>query len=77
MSADDDCVPQQHASLALRVEECLCRSNELSLDILEKETDMAVRCEPDHCGLEVLQERQDHQEVRGPSPGQRLQLRLK
>lgn len=43
------------------------RSSELSLDILEKETDMAVRCEPDHCGLELLQERQDQQEVRGPS----------
>lgn len=46
----------------------MCRSNELSLDILEKETDMAVRCEPDHCGLEVLQERQDHQEVRRTIP---------
>lgn len=45
----------------------MCRSNELSLDILEKETDMALRCEPDHCGLELLQERQDHQEVRGRS----------
>ena len=57
----------QHASLALRVEECLCCSKELSLDILEKETDMAVQCEPDRCGLEALQETQDHLEVRGES----------
>ncbi|XP_059215933.1 spectrin beta chain, non-erythrocytic 5 [Centropristis striata] len=53
----------KHASLAVHVEECLCCSKELSLDILEKETDMAVQCEPDRCGLEVLQERQDHLEI--------------
>ncbi|XP_076599688.1 uncharacterized protein mymx isoform X3 [Chaetodon auriga] len=53
----------KHASLAVRVEECLCCSKELSLDILEKETDMAVQCEPDRCGLEALQERQDHLEI--------------
>ncbi|XP_056291515.1 uncharacterized protein LOC130207098 isoform X3 [Pseudoliparis swirei] len=53
----------KHASLAVHVEECLCRSKELGLDILEKETDMAVQCEPDHCGLEALQEKQDHLEI--------------
>ncbi|KAG7999958.1 Spectrin beta chain [Nibea albiflora] len=53
----------QRASLAVRVEECLCCSKELSLDILEKETDMAVQCEPDRCGLEALQEMQDHLEI--------------
>uniref|UniRef100_A0A671VLS9 Uncharacterized LOC115596860 n=1 Tax=Sparus aurata TaxID=8175 RepID=A0A671VLS9_SPAAU len=53
----------KHASLAVRVEECLCCSKELSLDILEKETDMAVQCEPDRCGLEALQEKQDHLEI--------------
>ncbi|XP_019115609.2 uncharacterized protein mymx isoform X2 [Larimichthys crocea] len=53
----------KHASLAVRVEECLCCSKELSLDILEKETDMAVQCEPDRCGLETLQEMQDHLEI--------------
>ncbi|XP_041803637.1 uncharacterized protein LOC121613964 isoform X2 [Chelmon rostratus] len=53
----------KHASLAVRVEECLSCSKELSLDILEKETDMAVQCEPDRCGLEALQERQDHLEI--------------
>ncbi|XP_050932499.1 spectrin beta chain, non-erythrocytic 5 isoform X6 [Lates calcarifer] len=53
----------KHASLAVRVEECLCYSKELSLDILERETDMAVQCEPDRCGLEALQEKQDHLEI--------------
>ncbi|XP_029306060.1 uncharacterized protein mymx [Cottoperca gobio] len=53
----------KHASLAVHVEECLCCSKELSLDILEKETDMAVQCEPDRCGLEALQEKQDHLEI--------------
>ncbi|CAK6951789.1 uncharacterized protein LOC122997103 isoform X4 [Scomber scombrus] len=53
----------KHARLAVRVEECLCCSKELSLDILEKETDMAVQCEPDRCGLEALQEKQDHLEI--------------
>ncbi|XP_026211055.1 uncharacterized protein LOC113158924 isoform X3 [Anabas testudineus] len=54
---------RDHASLAVRMEECLCRSKELGLDILEKETDMAVQCEPDRCGLEALQEKQDHLEI--------------
>ncbi|KAK2824073.1 hypothetical protein Q5P01_021248 [Channa striata] len=53
----------EHASLAVRVEECLCCSKELSLDIQEEEKDMAVQCEPDHCGLEALQEKQDHLET--------------
>ncbi|KAG7230068.1 hypothetical protein INR49_009788 [Caranx melampygus] len=53
----------KHASLAVRVEECLCCSKELTLDILERETDMAVQCEPDRCGLEALQEKQDHLET--------------
>lgn len=57
--------PRQHARLAVRVEEHLCWSKELSLDMLERETDMAVQCEPDHCGLEALREKQDHLEVRG------------
>ncbi|XP_061601923.1 spectrin beta chain, non-erythrocytic 5 isoform X6 [Cololabis saira] len=56
-------IMSKHASLAVRVVECLCRSKELSLDILEKETDMAMQCEPDRCGLEALQERQDHLET--------------
>lgn len=57
--------PHQHAGLLVRVEECVCRCNELSLDILERETDMAVQCEPDRCGLRALEEKRDHLEVRG------------
>ncbi|XP_042078820.1 spectrin beta chain, non-erythrocytic 5 isoform X6 [Haplochromis burtoni] len=53
----------KHASLAVRVEECVCFSKDLSLDILEKETDMAIQCEPDRCGLEALREEQDHLEI--------------
>ncbi|KAJ0066727.1 hypothetical protein NL108_002298 [Boleophthalmus pectinirostris] len=53
----------KHASLAVRVEESLCRSKDLSLDILERETDMAVQCEPDRCGLDALWEEQDHLEM--------------
>nr|XP_020456860.1 uncharacterized protein LOC109960822 [Monopterus albus] len=52
-----------HAGVAVHVEECLCCSKELSLDILEKETDMAIQCEPDRCGLEALQEKLDHLEI--------------
>ncbi|KAF1375940.1 hypothetical protein PFLUV_G00225410 [Perca fluviatilis] len=53
----------KHASLAVHVEECLCCSKELGLDILEKETDMAIQCEPDRCGLGALQEKQGHLEI--------------
>ncbi|XP_047207106.1 uncharacterized protein LOC124858867 isoform X3 [Girardinichthys multiradiatus] len=53
----------KHASIAVRVEECLCNSKELSLDILEKETDMAVQCEPDHCCFEPLWDRLGHLET--------------
>ncbi|MEQ2236110.1 hypothetical protein ILYODFUR_009095, partial [Ilyodon furcidens] len=53
----------KHASIAVRVEECLCSSKELNLDILEKETDMAVQCEPDHCCFEPLWDRLGHLET--------------
>ncbi|KAF0027284.1 hypothetical protein F2P81_020025 [Scophthalmus maximus] len=53
----------KHAGLAVRVEECLSCSKELGLDVLERETDMAIQCEPDRCGLESLQEKQDHLEI--------------
>ncbi|KAK7902211.1 hypothetical protein WMY93_018980 [Mugilogobius chulae] len=54
---------EAHASVAVRVEESLCRSKDLGLDILEKETDMAVQCEPERCGLDTLWEEQDHLEI--------------
>ncbi|XP_051936357.1 uncharacterized protein LOC127610357 isoform X5 [Hippocampus zosterae] len=47
----------KQARLSVCLEECLCCCNDLNLDVLEKETDMAVQCEPDHCDLETLQER--------------------
>ncbi|KAM6956309.1 uncharacterized protein mymx [Aplochiton taeniatus] len=53
----------RHVSLAVRVEECLSCSRELGVDILEREADMAVKCEPDRCGLEALQEQQDRLEI--------------
>ena len=55
--------PSQHARVAVRVEECLCCSKELNMAVLERETDMAVRCEPERCGLEELEEQQDQLEV--------------
>ncbi|XP_053732036.1 uncharacterized protein LOC128765358 isoform X3 [Synchiropus splendidus] len=53
----------KHSRLAVCVEECLCCSKELCLDILEQETDMAIQCEPDRCGLEALEEKQGHLEA--------------
>ncbi|XP_027862541.1 uncharacterized protein mymx isoform X6 [Xiphophorus couchianus] len=53
----------KHVSLAVRVEEGLCSSKELSLEILEKETDMAVQCEPDRCGFGPLRDRLGHLEI--------------
>ncbi|KAM9364941.1 uncharacterized protein mymx [Pholidichthys leucotaenia] len=53
----------KHAGLAVHVEECLSFSKDLGLDILEKETEMAIQCEPDSCGLGALQEEQDHLEI--------------
>ena len=35
------------------------------MDVLERETDLAVRCEPESCGLEELEEQQDQLEVMG------------
>lgn len=46
------------------MEESLSQSKELSLDVLERETDMAVQCEPERCGIEALQAKQDQLEVR-------------
>ncbi|XP_077351630.1 uncharacterized protein mymx isoform X2 [Festucalex cinctus] len=53
----------KQARLSVCMEECLCCCNELNLDILEKETDMAVQCEPDHCDFETLQERNTHLKI--------------
>ncbi|XP_071247348.1 uncharacterized protein [Salvelinus alpinus] len=54
---------RQLAVLSVRVEDSLCCSRELNLDLLQREKDMAMRCEPERCGLEGLEEQQDHLEV--------------
>ncbi|XP_045069855.1 uncharacterized protein LOC121561532 [Coregonus clupeaformis] len=53
----------QLAVLSVRVEDCLCCSRELNLDLLQRETDMALCCEQDDSGLEGLEEQQHHLEV--------------
>ncbi|XP_051945498.1 uncharacterized protein LOC127617567 [Xyrauchen texanus] len=53
----------RHSMLSVRVEQCLQRCAELTEDVLEMESEMAVRCEPDRCGLDRLQEYQDKLEA--------------
>ncbi|XP_067278657.1 spectrin beta chain, non-erythrocytic 1 isoform X6 [Pseudorasbora parva] len=53
----------RHAMVSVRVEQCLRRCAELAVDVLEMESEMAVRCEPDRCGLDGLQEYQDQLEA--------------
>ncbi|XP_043111256.1 spectrin alpha chain isoform X3 [Puntigrus tetrazona] len=53
----------RHAAVSARVEQCLQRCAELAVDVLEVESEMAVRCEPDRCGLDELQEYQDQLET--------------
>ncbi|XP_052006595.1 uncharacterized protein LOC127660426 isoform X1 [Xyrauchen texanus] len=52
----------RHSMLSARVEQCLQRCAELAVDVLEMESEIAVRCEPDRCGLDRLQEDQDQLE---------------
>lgn len=53
----------QHSEFSARIRRCLQRCAELAVDVLEMESEMAVRCEPDRCGLDRLQETQDQLEV--------------
>ncbi|XP_056616433.1 uncharacterized protein LOC130431430 isoform X2 [Triplophysa dalaica] len=53
----------RHSEFSARVERCLQRCAELAADVLEMESEMAVRCEPDRCGLDRLQETQDQLEA--------------
>ncbi|XP_067091847.1 uncharacterized protein [Osmerus mordax] len=53
----------RHAGVALRVQERVASSRELGEAVLQREADMVVKCEPDHCGLEGLQEEQHQQEI--------------
>ncbi|XP_049337198.1 spectrin beta chain, non-erythrocytic 1 isoform X7 [Astyanax mexicanus] len=62
----DHCIREllkRHSTIAIRVEECLQHCAELAIDILEMENKMAVRCEPERCGLASLQEQQDQLKV--------------
>ncbi len=54
----------QLSTLTLRINQHLCRCAELSMDLLDIETDMAVLCDSDLSGLEGLQEQQDDLKVR-------------
>ncbi|KAF4107368.1 uncharacterized protein si:dkey-238i5.2 isoform X2 [Onychostoma macrolepis] len=51
------------STLTLRINQHLCRCAELSMDLLDIETDMAVLCDSDLSGLEGLQEQQDDLEA--------------
>ncbi|XP_016094648.1 uncharacterized protein [Sinocyclocheilus grahami] len=51
------------STLTLRINQHLCSCAELSMDLLDIETDMAVLCDPDLSGLEGLQEQQDDLEA--------------
>ncbi|XP_036429503.1 spectrin beta chain, erythrocytic isoform X2 [Colossoma macropomum] len=53
----------RHSTVAAQVEQCLQRCAELTVDVLEMEREMAVRCEPERCGLDGLQEQQDQLET--------------
>ncbi|XP_067288048.1 interaptin isoform X2 [Pseudorasbora parva] len=51
------------STLTLRINQHLCRCAELSMDLLDIETDMAVLCDSDLSGLEGIQEQQDDLEA--------------
>ncbi|XP_056591231.1 uncharacterized protein si:dkey-238i5.2 isoform X2 [Triplophysa dalaica] len=51
------------STLTLRINQHLSRCAELSMDLLDIETDMAVLCDPDLSGLDGLQEQQDDLEA--------------
>ncbi|KTF94671.1 hypothetical protein cypCar_00005729, partial [Cyprinus carpio] len=51
------------STLTLRINQHLCRCAELSMDLLDIETDMTVLCDSDLSGLEGLQEQQDDLEA--------------
>ncbi|XP_056324135.1 uncharacterized protein si:dkey-238i5.2 [Danio aesculapii] len=51
------------STLTLRTNQHVCRCAELSMDILDTETDMAMLCDSEISGLEGLQEQQDDLEA--------------
>ncbi|KAM9491041.1 uncharacterized protein ACWYII_003445 isoform 3-T3 [Salvelinus alpinus] len=61
-SQDTQELLSQLSTLTLHINQLLSRCAEFSMDILDTETDMAVRCEPYSSELEGLQEQQDELE---------------
>ncbi|XP_055762386.1 uncharacterized protein LOC129839132 [Salvelinus fontinalis] len=61
-SQDTQELLSQHSTVTLRINQLLSRCAEFSMDVLDTETDMAVRCEPYSSELEGLQEQQDELE---------------
>ncbi|XP_064821369.1 uncharacterized protein LOC135539421 isoform X1 [Oncorhynchus masou masou] len=61
-SQDTQELMSQHSTLTLRINQLLSRCAEFSMDLLDTETDMAVRCEPYSSELKGLQEQQDELE---------------
>ncbi|KAM4603437.1 uncharacterized protein ACJ7VT_018153 [Polymixia lowei] len=53
----------KNPTLTLRINGLLSRCAELSMDVLDSETDMVVRCEPGASDLDDLQEQQDKLEL--------------
>ena len=56
----------QHATVSVRVEQRQQRAAELAEQVQARESEMAVRCEPERSGLEALREEQRQLQVRGP-----------
>ncbi|XP_041107911.1 spectrin alpha chain-like isoform X4 [Polyodon spathula] len=52
-----------HSNIKARISQILSQSAELSAEILEMETDMTVKCEPDLCRLENLNIQQEDMEI--------------
>lgn len=55
--------------MSVRVEQGKQRASELTQDVQARESEMAVRCEPERSGLEALQEQQLQLQVRRPGAG--------
>ncbi|XP_058879841.1 spectrin beta chain, non-erythrocytic 1-like isoform X5 [Acipenser ruthenus] len=54
---------RRHSNITARISQMLSKSVELSIEIHEMETDMAVKCEPDMCRLENLNNQQEDMEI--------------
>ncbi|XP_041105965.1 uncharacterized protein LOC121315702 isoform X2 [Polyodon spathula] len=54
---------RRHSYITARINQMLSKSVELSAEIHEMETDMAVKCEPDLCRLESLNLQQEDMEI--------------